>query len=27
VRQMSRPLDVEIVNGGQPDYPLLLGVE
>lgn len=27
VRQMSRPLDVEIVNGGQPGYPLLLGVE
>jgi dihydroxyacetone kinase-like predicted kinase len=27
VGQMSRPLDVEIVNGGQPGYPLLLGVE
>ena len=27
VRQMSRPLDVEIVNGEQPGYPLLLGVE
>jgi len=27
VRQLSRPLDVEIVNGGQPGYPLLLGVE
>ncbi len=27
VRQMSRPLDVEILNGEQPGYPLLLGVE
>jgi uncharacterized protein len=27
VRRLSRPLDVEIVNGGQPGYPLLLGVE
>jgi fatty acid kinase len=27
VRQMSRTLDVEILNGGQPEYPLLLGVE
>ncbi len=27
VREMSRTLDVEIVDGGQPRYPLLLGVE
>ena len=26
-REMSRTLDVEIVDGGQPRYPLLLGVE
>ena len=27
VREMSRTLDLEIVDGGQPRYPLLLGVE
>jgi hypothetical protein len=27
VREMSRALDVEILDGGQPGYPLLLGVE
>ena len=27
VREMSRTVDVEIVDGGQPRYPLLLGVE
>jgi hypothetical protein len=27
VREMSRALDVEIVDGGQPGYPLLLGME
>jgi dihydroxyacetone kinase-like predicted kinase len=27
VRQMSHGLDIEILDGGQPGYPLLLGVE
>ena len=27
VREMFRTLDLEIVDGGQPRYPLLLGVE
>ena len=26
-REMSRTLDIEILDGGQPGYPLLLGVE
>ena len=26
-RHMFRQLQVEVVNGGQPGYPLLLGVE
>jgi DAK2 domain fusion protein YloV len=27
VRDLSRAIDVEVVNGGQPRYPLLLGLE
>jgi hypothetical protein len=27
VRQAQRDLDVQVIEGGQPHYPLLLGVE